>query len=92
MSDPSADLPAPPSIEVKALSYAFQDGSSGLKDVHLELPAHSRTLLIGGTYALQITAGSANITYQQTVPAKQPSSVSSPASAWHRATASRSPD
>lgn len=50
MSDSTALSPAaPPSIEVKSLSYAFQDGSSGLKDVQLELPAHSRTLLIGGT-------------------------------------------
>lgn len=49
MSDENTTLPAPPSIEVKALNYAFQDGSTGLQDVHLELPAHSRTLLIGGT-------------------------------------------
>lgn len=37
------------SIEVKHLSYAFQDGSSGLEDVVLDLPQGSRTLLIGGT-------------------------------------------
>jgi len=48
MSDSSEALPAPPSIEVKALSYVFQDGSSGLSNVNLDLPAHSRTLLIGG--------------------------------------------
>jgi CCR4-NOT complex subunit CAF16 len=37
-----------PSIEVRGLSYTFQDGSTGLKDVVLSLPAGSRTLLIGG--------------------------------------------
>jgi hypothetical protein len=38
-----------PSIDVKNLSYKFQDGSSGLKDVFLDLPPGSRTLLIGGS-------------------------------------------
>jgi CCR4-NOT complex subunit CAF16 len=37
-----------PSIDVKDLNYAFPDGSSGLKDVVLQLPPGSRTLLIGG--------------------------------------------
>lgn len=37
-----------PSIDVKNLSYLFPDGSSGLKDVILDLPPGSRTLLIGG--------------------------------------------
>ena len=45
----SADQPLAPSIDVKHLSYAFPDGSSGLKDVFLDLPPGSRTLLIGGT-------------------------------------------
>jgi hypothetical protein len=40
----------PPSIETKSLSYAFPDGSSGLKDVTLDLPPGSRALLIGGIY------------------------------------------
>ncbi|OXV11958.1 hypothetical protein Egran_00281 [Elaphomyces granulatus] len=40
-----------PSIEVRGLSYAFQDGSTGLKDVNLSLPAGSRTLLIGANGA-----------------------------------------
>jgi ABC-type arginine transport system ATPase subunit len=40
-----------PSIQVKNLSYKFQDGSSGLSDVSLDLPAGSRTLLIGGMYS-----------------------------------------
>lgn len=39
-----------PSIDVKGLSYAFQDGSSGLQDVILNLPPGSRTLLIGGEH------------------------------------------
>lgn len=37
-----------PSIAVTNLSYTFPDGSKGLKDVLLSLPAGSRTLLIGG--------------------------------------------
>lgn len=37
-----------PSIEVKGLSYNFQDGSPGLQNVSLNLPGGSRTLLIGG--------------------------------------------
>jgi CCR4-NOT complex subunit CAF16 len=37
-----------PSIEVRDLSYKFQDGSNGLENVTLDLPAGSRTLLIGG--------------------------------------------
>lgn len=41
-----------PSIEIKSLSYAFQDGSSGLQDVVLSLPPGSRTLLIGGILSL----------------------------------------
>lgn len=38
-----------PSIDVKGLCYAFQDGSMGLQDINLSLPPGSRTLLIGGT-------------------------------------------
>ena len=41
-----------PHIQVKSLSYTFQDGSSGLQDVTLSLPPGSRTLLIGGTWSL----------------------------------------
>jgi ABC-type phosphate/phosphonate transport system ATPase subunit len=41
-----------PNIDVKNLSYAFPDGSSGLKDVFLQLPPGSRTLLIGGMLSL----------------------------------------
>lgn len=39
-----------PTIEVNGLSYNFQDGSIGLNDISLSLPAGSRTLLIGGKY------------------------------------------
>lgn len=38
-----------PDIQVQNLSYKFQDGSPGLTEVGLDLPAGSRTLLIGGT-------------------------------------------
>jgi CCR4-NOT complex subunit CAF16 len=38
-----------PSIDVQNLSYAFPDGSTGLRDLALSLPPGSRTLLIGGT-------------------------------------------
>lgn len=37
-----------PSVETKSLNFAFPDGSSGLEKVTLDLPASSRTLLIGG--------------------------------------------
>jgi hypothetical protein len=39
-----------PSINVNGLNYKFQDGSSGLTNVSLSLPAGSRTLLIGGDF------------------------------------------
>jgi CCR4-NOT complex subunit CAF16 len=39
-----------PSIDVNNLSYAFPDGSTGLKEVFLDLPPGSRTLLIGGMF------------------------------------------
>ncbi|KAF9739019.1 hypothetical protein PMIN06_010975 [Paraphaeosphaeria minitans] len=44
-----------PNIDVKNLSYAFPDGSNGLKDVFLELPPGSRTLLIGANGAGKTT-------------------------------------
>lgn len=43
-----------PSIAVNSLSYAFPDGSSGLRDVILDLPPGSRTLLIGGNGILTL--------------------------------------
>ncbi|KAJ5449611.1 ABC transporter domain-containing protein [Penicillium daleae] len=44
-----------PSIAVKDLSYKFQDGSEGLEHVTLDLPAGSRTLLIGANGAGKTT-------------------------------------
>ncbi|EPS26098.1 ABC transporter domain-containing protein [Penicillium oxalicum] len=44
-----------PSIAVKDLSYKFQDGSDGLEHVSLDLPAGSRTLLIGANGAGKTT-------------------------------------
>lgn len=44
-----------PSIQVKSLSYAFPDGSSGLQNVILSLPPGSRTLLIGANGAGKTT-------------------------------------
>ena len=46
---------AGPSIDIKSLSYAFPDGSSGLSDVSLNLPPCSRTLLIGANGAGKTT-------------------------------------
>lgn len=43
-------LPATPTVAVKGLSYLFPGGVPGLQDVALDLPAGSRTLLIGGEY------------------------------------------
>lgn len=48
MAEGKVDTSIAPSIDVKSLSYAFPDGSSGLKEVFLDLPPGSRTLLIGG--------------------------------------------
>ncbi|KAL8700188.1 MAG: hypothetical protein Q9201_005584 [Fulgogasparrea decipioides] len=44
-----------PSIDVQSLSYAFPDGSSGLRDIILKLPPGSRTLLIGANGAGKTT-------------------------------------
>ncbi|KAL2816387.1 P-loop containing nucleoside triphosphate hydrolase protein [Aspergillus cavernicola] len=48
-------MSASPDIQVQGLSYKFQDGSSGLMDVGLDLPAGSRTLLIGANGAGKTT-------------------------------------
>lgn len=40
--------PKSPSIKVNNLTFAFPDGSTGLQNISLDLPAGSRTLLIGG--------------------------------------------
>ncbi|PLB49521.1 P-loop containing nucleoside triphosphate hydrolase protein [Aspergillus steynii IBT 23096] len=49
-----ADYPAP-SVHVQNLSYQFQDGSSGLTNVGLQVPSGSRTLLIGANGAGKTT-------------------------------------
>jgi len=53
MVDQAENKDIAPSIDVKSLSYLFPDGSSGLKDVFLDLPPGSRTLLIGGMYSIK---------------------------------------
>ncbi|KPI41474.1 putative ABC transporter ATP-binding protein [Cyphellophora attinorum] len=47
--------PNPPTIEVNGLSYKFPDGSTGLSNINLSLPAGSRTLLIGSNGAGKTT-------------------------------------
>jgi CCR4-NOT complex subunit CAF16 len=42
-------MPAP---NIKDLTFAFPDGTSGLQNVSLTLPAGSRNLLIGGKHIL----------------------------------------
>ncbi|KIW71084.1 hypothetical protein PV04_03292 [Phialophora macrospora] len=44
-----------PEIVVQGLSYKFPDGSLGLRDINLNLPAGSRTLLIGANGAGKTT-------------------------------------
>jgi CCR4-NOT complex subunit CAF16 len=41
----------PPTIEVNHLTFNFPDGTTGLRDISLSLPAASRTLLIGANGA-----------------------------------------
>ncbi|EME85793.1 ABC transporter domain-containing protein [Pseudocercospora fijiensis CIRAD86] len=45
----------PPSIKTSNLSYAFPDGSEGLQNVNLDLPAGARCLLIGANGAGKTT-------------------------------------
>lgn len=47
---------AAPTVGVSELTFAFPDGSTGLQKVTLDLPAGSRTLLIGGMYHCIIVA------------------------------------
>lgn len=54
-STPATEAPAKPDIQVSGLSYKFPDGSLGLKDIGLSLPAGSRTLLIGANGAGKTT-------------------------------------
>lgn len=46
--DDGAPAAPEPAIEINNLSYSFPGGNHGLKDVTLDLPPGSRTLLIGG--------------------------------------------
>lgn len=45
----------PPTIEVKDLSYTFPDYSTGIRNITLDLPPRSRTLLIGANGAGKTT-------------------------------------
>ena len=44
---------ASPTITVRDLTFAFPDGSTGLTQIALDLPAGARTLLIGGKSRLR---------------------------------------
>ncbi|PKY06881.1 putative ABC transporter [Aspergillus campestris IBT 28561] len=55
MVDSAQQTSNAPSVQVNHLSYKFQDGSSGLTDINLDLPAGSRTLLIGANGAGKTT-------------------------------------
>ncbi|KAF2766945.1 ABC transporter domain-containing protein [Teratosphaeria nubilosa] len=44
-----------PTVGVKKLTFAFPDGSAGLQNISLDLPAGSRTLLIGANGAGKTT-------------------------------------
>ncbi|KIX98007.1 uncharacterized protein Z520_06086 [Fonsecaea multimorphosa CBS 102226] len=54
-STPTAVHEPKPDIIVRGLNYKFPDGSWGLQDINLELPAGSRTLLIGANGAGKTT-------------------------------------
>ncbi|KAF7562800.1 hypothetical protein G7046_g1338 [Stylonectria norvegica] len=47
--------PKPPRVEVKNLSYTFPDYSTGIRNITLDLPPRSRTLLIGANGAGKTT-------------------------------------
>ena len=48
-------LQKPPTIQVKDLTYTFPDYSTGIRNISLDLPAGSRTLLIGANGAGKTT-------------------------------------
>ncbi|KHN95729.1 ATPase, AAA+ type, core [Metarhizium album ARSEF 1941] len=48
-------MPNPPRIQVNNLSYTFPDYSTGVRDITLDLPPRSRTLLIGANGAGKTT-------------------------------------
>ncbi|KAH8733413.1 P-loop containing nucleoside triphosphate hydrolase protein [Ilyonectria robusta] len=45
----------PPRVEVKGLTYTFPDYSTGIRNIRLDLPPRSRTLLIGANGAGKTT-------------------------------------
>lgn len=55
MANPTSTPDTTPHILVRSLSYAFPDGTTGLKNISLSLPAASRTLLIGSNGAGKTT-------------------------------------
>lgn len=48
-------LQRPPTIQTQGLSYTFPDYSTGIRDITLDLPVQSRTLLIGANGAGKTT-------------------------------------
>ncbi|KAH0592488.1 hypothetical protein MHUMG1_09759 [Metarhizium humberi] len=48
-------MPSPPRIQVNNLSYTFPDYSTGVRNITLDLPPRSRTLLIGANGAGKTT-------------------------------------
>ncbi|EFY88840.1 ABC transporter, putative [Metarhizium acridum CQMa 102] len=48
-------MPSPPRIQVNSLSYTFPDYSTGVRNITLDLPPRSRTLLIGANGAGKTT-------------------------------------
>ena len=69
-------MPAP-NITTKDLTFAFPDGTSGLQNVSLTLPAGSRNLLIGGKPHLPLPKMNTQAkSPEQMARAKQPSSAS----------------
>jgi hypothetical protein len=65
-----------PTISTKNLTFAFPDGTSGLENVNLTLPAGSRNLLIGGKAPDSPSLPNTHAkSPEQTERAKQPSSA-----------------
>jgi ABC-type phosphate/phosphonate transport system ATPase subunit len=55
-----------PSIAVNGLNYKFPDGTSGLQNVTLDLPAGSRTLLIGGElHSFEVAEGKTDVVHSK---------------------------
>lgn len=67
-------MPAP-TITTKDLTFAFPDGTSGLENVSLDLPAGSRNLLIGGKLPLIASHRTRTKSPEQMARARQPCSA-----------------